>query len=281
MQIELSFNMRNEKLSKETFLTYMGSKGKVREDLFRALPKDTPDKIVSPFIGGGAFELFAASKKIDVFGYDISEHISRTWQTMLSNSTDVATYNYRNYPYPKKYLRNIVNDITYIEDDIEHAAAVWAGTKQAYSGMILNGGYFGEPNVKVDYFNPKYWNHWGNDYLHVGCMKWEDTLDLHNGEFLFCDPPYVGLERYYVKPPLPKKMFDHEKFAQRLSEWDNGWILTYVEHPLILELYKDFEIVRHNWKQGSVGRYRDSDSTKELVILKPPARNPYDVSHLT
>ena len=280
MQFEIDLGNK-EKLSRETFLTYMGSKTKVREDLFRALPADLPDRIVSPFIGGGGFELFAASNKIRVLGYDISEHIVRTWNTMLRYPKDVAAHNYRHYPHPKKYLEDIVRDKTYIEDDIEHAAAIWAGTKQAYSGMILNGGYFGKPKVDVGYFDPDTWSFWGNDYLSVDCLKWEDTLEKHSGEFLFCDPPYVGLERYYHRPPRPKKMFDHEKLAEHLAKWDNGWILTYVEHPSILELYKDFEIIRHNWNQGSVARHRDADSTQEIIIVKPPARNPYDVSNLT
>ena len=141
----------------------------------------------------------------------------------------------------------------------------------------LDGSKLVKACATLDYFNPVEWSKWGNDNLSVECQSWEVTLEQYSDAFLYVDPPYVGNERNYGKN-RHKDKFDHVGLAKALKSHGNGWVLSYVEHPIIDELYSDFEILYPRWHQGIVAsqKKRDSKSTKEVYILKPPARHPFE-----
>ena len=286
------------KTSPRPAFPYFGGKQKARRDILRCFPKGL-DFLVSPFLGGGSVELYAASRGIQVRGFDKFEPLCRLWNALLEDAESVARITHEQYPYSAKFLRDEVMNGTYamyIEDDFEFASVAWAMSQQAYGGLFMNGTYFdckvktkGTGNIKacasIDYFLPSRWRDWGNENLKVGCQSWELTLEQFPDAFLYVDPPYVGNEKYYGANKN-KDDFDHVGLAETLRNHNNGWVISYVEHPLLDELYGDFEIIHPRWHQGTIaaaqklrkddGERRHSKSAKEVYILKPPARHPFE-----
>lgn len=283
MQIDLFNN--SIKLSSNTPIRYFGGKQTARRNILSCFPSDMR-VLTSPFIGGGSVELLAASRGIRVNGFDKFEPLVRLWKTLLKDMPSVAELTFKKYPYPAEYLKEFVttgSQAMCIENDIEFASVAWAMTQQSYGSFFMNTNKFYDtikhrgdnrsPCSVVDYFDPEKWKDWGNDNLHVECQSWEATLAQHPNDLLYVDPPYVGNEGKYGQH-RNKDDFDHEGLAESLRNHSNGWVLSYVEHPLIKELYDGFEFVRPRWSQGSIAKSRKHDSAKELYIVKPPCFNP-------
>ena len=284
----MQLNMFGEsKLSSNPPFPYFGGKQRARESILKCYPSGM-DFLVSPFLGGGSVELLAASRGIEVKAFDKFDPLVRLWQTLLKDAHSVAKLNYARYPYKPEVLKGYVLDgshAMHIEDDVEFASVAWSMAHQCYGGFFMNGTHYSD-DVKIngvgtgiktslEYFNPDKWKDWGNDYLSVGRQVWEDTLAQYPDAFLYVDPPYVGNERFYGKKNN-KDGFDHEGLADALRQHKGGWVLSYVEHPIIDKLYGEFDLVRPRWSQGTIALRgkRNAKSAKEVFIIKPPAINP-------
>lgn len=289
--MQLSMFDDGVRLSSVTPIRYFGGKQKARNDILKCYPSDMK-VLVSPFVGGGSVEILAASRGIQVKAFDKFAPLVRLWNVLLDDAWSVAERTYEKYPYPKELLREYVvsgSQAMDVECDIEFASIAWAMTQQCYGTFFMNTNKFYDeykpkgpkrtPLSSVEYFNPDKWCDWGNDNLTVKCQSWESTLSQCTDEYLYVDPPYVGNEGRYGKHKN-KDPFDHEGLANALSDYGGGWVLSYVEHPLIKELYSDFEIMRPRWSQGSVasGKKRKHDSAAEVYIIKPPCFNPLRVN---
>lgn len=285
MQLDLINDL--PRLSIRPPFPYFGGKQKARRNIFRCFPQGI-DLMVSPFLGGGSVELYTASRGIQVKAFDKFPPLCRLWQTLLRDAGAVAAMQRERYPYDPAFLKSIIQNGTNamdIEDDVEASSIIWSMSHQAYAGMFMNSTYFDTKTKKtsktvkacasIEYFNADRWDDWGNDNLTVGCQSWELTLEQYPDAFLYVDPPYVGNEKYYGQNKN-KDFFDHVALAEALRNHNNGWVLSYVEHPIVDELYSDFEVLRPRWAQGIIAAQgkRDSKSAKELYILKPPAVNP-------
>ena len=81
---------------------------------------------------------------------------------------------------------------------------------------------------------------------------------------MFFDPPYYGSEKVYGT--LTKKCtFDHQEFHDRISQLDNKWILTYKEHEVITDLYKDYRIIKYQLRHSIAAK--GNKKASELFIL--------------
>lgn len=189
-----------------------------------------------------------------------------------------------------------------IEDPILQAAWCWVANKQDWNGRFLGatGFYDHRPGMTIDEetgkdkyikrrrivrnaLNPDKWARWQNPNITIEERDWKVSLAENPDAFVYADPPYVGNERVYgvyrTKKTHPDyEEFNHEDFAEHMIQRPNGWVMSYVndEKGIVRSLYKDFEIIPMRWHQGSVATRgkRDSFSTKEITILKPPGINP-------
>ena len=70
-------------------LRYAGGKSKAIGLILGNLPKLKTKKIVSPFFGGGSFELCASQKlDIEVVGYDIFNMLVNFWNVLINNKEE-------------------------------------------------------------------------------------------------------------------------------------------------------------------------------------------------
>ena len=287
--MQMSLFSDGKRLSDRAPFPYFGGKSKAKRDILKCYPTDMKE-LVSPFLGGGSVELLAAARGVRVHAFDKFAPLVRLWQTLLRDAHSVAILNYEVYPYDPAVLKGYVLDgsnAMHIEDDIEFASVAWSMAHQAYGGFFMNGTHYSadiaktKPYVRgtstsLEFFNPEKWSDWGNDNMTVECQEWEDTLAQYPNTNLYVDPPYVGNERYYGQNKH-KDPFDHEGLAKALGNHGGGWVLSYVEHPIVDELYSDFEVVHPRWAQGTISMMgkRGAKSAKEVYIIKEPCINPF------
>lgn len=278
--------------SDEPFIRYMGGKQYACKKLASYLPSNL-DEMVSPFIGGGSFELFCgANRDIRVHAYDNFPTLVRHWNVMLERAGEVMRAANKVFPLSKKLLTDLVvseriHDPKVFpspDTDLQIAVILMCMTRQGFNGYYTKTRYFRDKDDPVlDKFEPydeDFWDIWQNKNLSVGCQEWEITLAKNEDKFFFCDPPYVGHEDYYGqyqtrKTKYQQKPFDHVLLAERLACHKNGGIITYKKNDLILEIYDrpEFEIYHETWHQGSRAS-QGSEEAKELVIVKSPAMHP-------
>ena len=69
----------------KTLLRYPGGKSRAVSVLKDYFPKDMK-KLVSPFFGGGALELYFAQQGVEVQGYDSFEELVCFWKEVISRN---------------------------------------------------------------------------------------------------------------------------------------------------------------------------------------------------
>ena len=278
-----------------SFIGYMGGKTTPRRDILSCVPNDVTE-LVSPFCGGGSFELLAAASGIRVKAYDKFESLVRLWNMLLKDAYKVAYQVERIFPVHPDILKqlNSTGDIHKIENDLEFASYAWCMGRQSRSGLFMNTTFFrstqsGKKGKKFKpfiAFDAEEWRNWRSPNLSVELSDWKDTLNNNRGKFLYVDPPYVNTEWYYGAYSVNKQLksrtgkrrgqfpySDHKLLRDMLAEWENGWILSYIDCPEVRKLYDGFDVVFLKYHQGSVGgqQARSAKVNDELLILKPPA----------
>ena len=297
-----------ESITAKTWLRYFGGKQAAVRDILKFFPPDITE-VVSPFVGGGSVELALAVRGVKVIAYDKFDLLVNSWNAILDDAESCARLARRIYPMnPEKIRYMVKNHLFYnIKDPKKLAAFVWVANKQDWSGRLLSATGFADhrPGMTLDKdtgkdiyesrrkivrraLDPMFWRNWRNPNIEIREGCWTKSLkEWHPDAFLYADPPYVGREYVYgvyrTKKTHPDyEEFDHEEFAEHMIQRPNGFVLSYMrdEHGMIEDLYKDFEIVDMRWHQGSVAsrKVRDSKSTKEITIIKPPAINPLKVA---
>ena len=76
----------------KTPLRYAGGKSKAYKIIMKYMPfMPYPERIVSPFIGGGSLESrWSSELSIPVIGFDIFEALTNFWNVLLTNSDKLA-----------------------------------------------------------------------------------------------------------------------------------------------------------------------------------------------
>jgi len=306
------------------FITYMGAKTQARSTIFSCYPEDMTE-IVSPFIGGGSFELYAASRGIRVYAHDKYDLLVKLWDIMLTRAHDVSKLVYEKFPMDPDYLNHLVisGEIYNIKDDLDFASTAICISKQGFNGFFIGHTYFRDskypkyiykrdpekpymvgskgdripnPDYEIKFekgtlMRPQDWKNWRVPNLSVIEQDWQVTLKQYHNQLMYCDPPYAEekQQRYYgpyrTKRGTPELIrewtFDHHGFAEAMKNHNNGWALSYLDHPLIRELYADYDVLFLEWAQGSLGSQmkHDCKSNKEILILKSPVSHPQAVKY--
>ena len=219
------------------------------------------DRLVSPFIGGGAVEI-ACSKElgIEVIAYDVFDILCNYWKVHLTCSE--ALY---------RRLRDFNPTRTNFKAVKERLARHWKG------GTSLN-----RYDLAAHYFfnsNTSYGPHflgWPSDVylndirytkmtdkvrsftapgLSVECSDFKDSIPRHQNDFFYCDPPYYldeGKTFVGMYPhrnfPIHHKGFRHDLLRDLLLGHKAGFILSYNDCETIRDWYSDCDISEPEWQ---------------------------------
>jgi len=101
----------------------------------------------------------------------------------------------------------------------------------------------------------------------IECKDFEKLIADYDspGTIFYLDPPYYGAERFY-DTAFPES--DHYRLKQCLNGIKGQFILSYNNHPKIIEIYDGYYIIPVSRKSNLNGRYPETSQIYEELIIK-------------
>ena len=281
----------------KTPIRYAGGKSKAYKIITEHIPKlPYPQRIISPFIGGGSLESrWSSELDIPVYGYDIFDALVYFWNVLLSSPNELADKLQELTPTKQKYseVKEILLQWDYTQemlkdwstdyykrdpielDDVTAAAYYYFNHNLSYGPMYL--GWMSkiyESQTKWDKMI-HYIRSYKNQNLKVNKCSFEDVIPAHSKDLLYLDPPY------YLERDKDNKMFkgiypnanidvhhsgfDHEKLRDLLHNHKGSFILSYNNCETIREYYKDFDLYYPEWHYSyALGETRIGKNKSEV-----------------
>jgi DNA adenine methylase len=265
-------------------LRYAGGKSKAIGMIFDNLPKLKEKKIVSPFFGGGSFELCASQKlNIEIVGYDIFGMLVNFWNILINDkdnfikelkkfniTTEEFTYNRHlllNYwdkikPADLHYKTKLKielkeEDLTLLDNNnVMQAVYYYYNMTLSYGPMFL--GWPSSVEIKKEKFDRRIakLEKLNLKNLSVSCSDFEQVLFKHQTDFIFLDPPYyLEGDSKMFKGMYPNcnfaihhNNFNHKKMCELLKNHKGGFLITYNNCSTIREWYKEYTFEFPEWQ---------------------------------
>lgn len=247
-------------------LRYPGGKTRACKLLWTFIPSST-NTLISPFFGGGSFELFCASKGLTVYGNDAFEPLSIFWNTLKNNAEDVSDATELLRPLSKADFYRMRQSILTIDDPILISAFYFAINRSSFSGSTFCGGY--APQAAEGRFTESSIQRLRTtkmtNIMSVENYDFEEFIEMHppsNGTVMFLDPPYYISNYLYGRDGDHHESFKHESLSNILKT-RKDWILCYNDCEYIRNLYKEYRIEKVSWSYGM----NASKESNEILIL--------------
>ena len=93
---------------------------------------------------------------------------------------------------------------------------------------------------------------------------------MHDGLFMYLDPPYDIKDNLYGHKGSMHKRFDHDKFAEDCDKIDTPMMISYNSDQLVKDRFKDWSASEFDltYTMRSVGDYmREQKERKELILM--------------
>ena len=243
-------------------LRYAGGKSLAVGYVVEHLP-DNVERLMSPFFGGGSVEFACANELgIEVHGYDIFDILTNYWGCQLAEPEALANRilqwhpDKTTYSQVKQRLRQHWDGEEPIMDELELAAHYWFNHNLSYGPGFL--GWMSsiyQDQLRFERLLNKV-SGFESPNTTVATGSFETTIPAHQGDFLYCDPPYYldGDSRMFkgIYPqrnfPVHHNGFNHELLRDLLLDHTGGFILSYNDCQTIRDWYQDFEILEVSWQ---------------------------------
>lgn len=277
----------------KTPLRYAGGKSKAYKIITQYIPRlPYPQRIISPFIGGGSLESkWASELGVPVYGFDIFDALVNFWNVLLSSPNELADKLQELTPTKEKYaeIKELLLQWEYTQDmlkdwstdyykrdpikldDLTAAAYYYFNHNLSYGPMYLGW-------MSKIYESQTKWDKmvhgiraYKNQNLHVQKASFVDVIPEHTNDLLYLDPPYYldkDSDNKMLKPMYPNcnigvhhNGFDHEKLRDLLHNHKGNFILSYNDCETIREYYKDFKQEFPKWHYSyQLGETRIGDN---------------------
>jgi len=249
-------------------LRYPGGKTRAIKILEPLIKKRFPVQktLLSPFMGGGSFELHMLSLGYKLITNDLFKPLYTFW--LMSKEEPVAlqalikTYQ----PMTKEKFAAIRESILLDVDPISVAAKYFVINRSSFSGSTFCGGYSAESGEKR--FTENSVKKIGALDLKGLTLENKDCLEfihLHpqtNDTILFLDPPYYISTYIYGRDGDMHEGFNHVGLSEVLKG-RTDWVLCYNDCQYIRDLYKECKIEKVSWSYGM----NSSKESSEVLIF--------------
>ena len=281
--------MKDLRKALKTPLRYPGGKSRAVTKMDQYFP-DLRNYVEfrEPFLGGGSVALHISKKypHLKITVNDLYEPLVNFWSNlqMFGEEMKEQLLDYKlthNDPDSARELFNNSKDIlgktSY--SSIDRAVAFYIVNKCSFSGLTESSSFSSQAsrsNFSVRGIEklPGYseiisnWNINGYSYEYL--ME----NNMHDGIFMYLDPPYDIKDNLYGKKGSMHSGFDHDKFAEDCDKHDIPMLISYNSDQLVKDRFKDW----HNrwnvaefdltYTMRSVGEYmREQKTRKELLIF--------------
>ncbi len=241
------------------FLKWAGGKTQLIPELNKYIPLNY-NNYIEPFIGGGAFFFNLQPPKAIIS--DLNEDLIITYQSIRDNLDDMLDVLKEFKNTEKHYYKIRSLDVTKMTKH-ERAARVIYLNKTCYNGLyrVNKRGEFNVPygKRKTNFYNEELLKNVQKSLKKVKIIQGDYLTVLKKyakkDDFIFLDPPYYPVGKNSDFKRYTKEFFyeeDHVRLKaefSRLVELGCNVILTNSDHPFILDLYKEYEILLLNTKR--------------------------------
>ncbi len=238
-----------------------------------------------PFLGGGSVAIHVSKMypHLKVTVNDLYEPLINFWSN-LQMFGDELTKEIKNLKISHcnqdsarclfDVMKDAINDKE--KTDLERAVAFYIVNKCSFSGLTESSSFSAQAsdsNFSMRGIEklPEYSeiiSHWHiNQYSYEYCFR----ENVHDGLFMYLDPPYDIKDNLYGKKGAMHKSFDHDKFAADCDEHNHiKMLISYNSDQLVKDRFKNWKASEFNltYTMRSVGEYmRDQQTRKELLLF--------------
>ena len=236
-----------------------------------------------PFLGGGSVAIHVAKKypHLKITVNDLYEPLINFWvqlQQFGSELTDTIRNYKSTHPNPASAkelfleCKNRINDKSL--DCKERAAAFYIVNKCSFSGLTESSSFSKQASISNFSMRgieklPQYADivsHW-----HINQYSYEHLMEnMHDGLFMYLDPPYDIKDNLYGKKGSRHKGFDHDQFAADCAAHNIPMLISYNSDQLVKDRFKDWNVAEFDltYTMRSVGEYmREQKTRKELLLF--------------
>lgn len=248
-------------------LRYPGGKTRAIKLLNSYLTKYYPDErvLVSPFFGGGSFELYLADLGYTVYANDLFRPLYIFWKTAKADASKITELVRSMMPVTKDMFHNIRSKISDTTDEAEVAAYYFIINRCSFSGSTFCGGYSAQAaSGRLTESSLKTLDSVNLENVSISNQDCIEFLKGHPNELIYADPPYYIENYIYGKDGDLHESFNHETFANEIKK-HSKWILSYNDCTYIRNLYSDCRIFSESWSYGMNATKKSS----EILILPP------------
>ena len=253
-------------------LRYPGGKTRAIQILDAHLQKHFPGRktILSPFLGGGSFELYLQAKGYTIRANDLFTPLYTFWKILAERPQALEAAVKEHCPVSKELFQDLRKSILQLDDELDVATAYYIVNRCSFSGATFCGGFSQEAStgrlnesalktlLKVDMTNITLSN--------MDCLEFLDENPETPDSIVYADPPYYISTYVYGKDGDMHEAFNHVEFAKKIKARGN-WILCYNDCATIRELYKDCRIIKVAWAYGMNAKKESSE-----VLILPATR---------
>ena len=277
--------MKDLRKALKTPLRYPGGKSRAVTKMDQYFP-DLRNYVEfrEPFLGGGSVAIHISKKypHLKIVVNDLYEPLVNFWSNlqMFGKEMTDQLLDYKlthNDPDSARELFNNSKDLLGKTSDssIDRAVAFYIVNKCSFSGLTESSSF--SPQASRSNFSvrgieklPGYseiisnWNINGYSYEYL--ME----NDMHDGIFMYLDPPYDIKDNLYGKKGSMHKNFDHDKFSKDCDEHNIPMMVSYNSDQLVKDRFKDWNAAEFDltYTMRSVGEYmRDQKTRKELLLM--------------
>ena len=243
----------NKVSSVKPILKWAGGKTQMLSELMPKIPKHY-GKYIEPFLGGGA--MFFALQPEDAIISDSNPELINMY-VEVANHVDLVISCLRKYENTSENFYAVRDQDWMSLPNEEAAARTIFLNKTCFNGLyrVNKQGKFNVPYGK--YKNPKICDEEGlrkaSEVLKkakIICGDYACVLDQYaqEGDFIFLDPPYLPIssssdfKRYTKEQFYEEDHIELAKLVMQLQKRGCSILLTNSNHPLVHELYSEFQI---------------------------------------
>lgn len=224
--------------------------------------------ILSPFFGGGSFELHMKTKGFIIKANDLFLPLYTFWRVKQTDCDVLIQKIREKMPVSKNDFMNFRRTIMTSSDDYDKASSYFIINRSSFSGATLCGGFSQQSAEKrltqSSIERLKLCDTSDIEFTNLDYITFLDRHPENDDAVIYADPPYYIETYIYGKDGDIHEKFDHELFAKTILQ-RSDWIISYNDCEFIRNLYKDCRIFTEKWSYGM----NASKKSSEIIILPP------------
>lgn len=222
--------------------------------------------LISPFFGGGSFELYMKSKGYEIRANDLFNPLYVFWKTKQTDCDMLIENIKQKMPVTKNDFTRFRGTIMSTTNELDKASSYFVINRTSFSGATLCGGFSQQASEKrlteSSIQRLKSCDTSDIVFTNLDCITFLKNNPETSETVVYADPPYYIETYIYGKDGDMHEKFNHESFAETILR-RKDWVISYNDCPYIRNLYKDCRIFSEKWSYGM----NASKKSSEIIIL--------------